>query len=1285
MVGHRDIGGRYWPCGLFLLIAWPALAGVSTPADVVEVADISLDTINAARRAEFLSPAVDARPWQMESEVVVADAGEAEAPANEQAEGSIKGAAVFLLAFVPLIYVVFVAFTDSGIVVVAREQPAVQPRATGFVNEVVLVASIEHDITFDLDAERPKSAKVSAGGLGKVSGQLQRIHPTDLISVHPVWGGKEDKPVKYGFEHDAPSAEKQGWARDAPITAKVEGIAQTVLVYRRTVAPRRGEETVAPQVTYLLLEHPWFRRRPEIYLGQPGSVSTLRFFSLWNQAVGALIAREDPWLYQCPDYHTALAPWYALRACGQSRPPPRVTLVLHNAEYQGAISSQQLRSHQLKRLAAILDLPPNLVKTHMMIEGGFNMLQAGIEYVQITQAGYGVCAVSETYAEESKVKHRVLWPLPEVVGLDNPMLENERPKPKEGMTLTQRRRSAKEALYAHKDFRPVEVGLEEQTGFGYLKNDPNARIFVFLGRWVKQKGMDYIADIAEWIVSTHPRAQLAIIGPPGDSFGKYCSMKLQILADTPAYQGRMKILPQFYNINQVDPDVKFAFDFCFMPSRDEPFGYVDIEFGWFGALTVGSITGGLGKVPGIYYIPKNVNSASHICHLFKGCVNRAMQLTDRQLTTIAEAATRYTFPVDVWQASLLELYTKSRNAGDRVGISTAYLRTRHPKVSALFRDAYVVGRDPKAPRRTETRRRLGNGSLEQAPIPFSSQQMRDQDIRVGHATASFSLRADDEMVEAMEEREFIRKEVDDEAIEEAVEELVRMETTGAGQSGWWCREPPCAQDVLAVTQWNAMTDGEFDEPMRVSPAEPFCGLFKCLTKFLTKWLAGKSCTGLKRIDLFIVLHYITAPLLQALCIAQLPRQDLNRWPKVLGSFVLPFAIVFWTKLSMFLDPNRVMACAVILRVPVLFASTLLAHFSWSPSSIGARLLLFVVLNFLAGADQIFVFYNFMGAAVGDTSKLALRMGMCSGILGATAFFGQVAVTKAVSVLPILPGGIAPLSCLGLLVDVFFAIAYTCAPAPYREFCLPDWDLKAMMIHRKTLKYIAANIVLGAVTDPGISGSAVMIWRTATTPFADHSFLGAKAGGIYAWLMPLLLAVMVIVWSYILYRAPDHSLSLVKAGAFLLVPPGLLRGVMVLCIKNNDSSVTAVDCLFILSLFLDVIRSTCIYVALLSVVGSRWRFVSFMTVALFFRQLLGCFVNLVVTVLFGYDELESYTFALRWMPVLVFFSLLQALFSIGGFFCFDRESSALLTNAKTNIASVNNKGLRAYLAGLEGAH
>ena len=43
-----------------------------------------------------------------------------------------------------------------------------------------------------------------------------------------------------------------------------------------------------------------------------------------------------------------------------------------------------------------------------------------------------------------------------------------------------------------------------------------------------------------------------------------------------------------------------ATDVCLMPSRDEPFGYVDIEFGLYGALCVGFLVGGLGKMPGVY-------------------------------------------------------------------------------------------------------------------------------------------------------------------------------------------------------------------------------------------------------------------------------------------------------------------------------------------------------------------------------------------------------------------------------------------------------------------------------------------------------------------------------------------------------------------------------------------------------------------------------------------------------------------------------------------------------------
>jgi alpha-1,3-glucan synthase len=33
------------------------------------------------------------------------------------------------------------------------------------------------------------------------------------------------------------------------------------------------------------------------------------------------------------------------------------------------------------------------------------------------------------------------------------------------------------------------------SGMGWIKQDPNADLFVFVGRWSKQKGVDLIADV----------------------------------------------------------------------------------------------------------------------------------------------------------------------------------------------------------------------------------------------------------------------------------------------------------------------------------------------------------------------------------------------------------------------------------------------------------------------------------------------------------------------------------------------------------------------------------------------------------------------------------------------------------------------------------------------------------------------------------------------------------------------------------------------------------------------
>jgi glycogen synthase len=1190
--------------------------------------------------------------------------------AQQKAEsGTLIGAIFFLLALVPFVYTLVMAWLAPGIVVVVRPQesaPAPTSHAT-FMSDVVMVASIEHDITYDLAAAKPGRSKVSAGGLGKVAGQLQRIHPTDLISVHPVF-----KDAKYGFEpeaEDTPAA----WEQDPSLSLTVDGHRQTVFVFRHTVSPLPGEETKSPQVTYLMLEHPWFRDRTGIYLDQPGSVATLRFFSLWNQAVGALIAREDPRLFQCPDYHTAMAPWYALRAQGRQKPPPRVAVVLHNAEYQGAISSQQLKNKQRRRLAEILDLPQILVDTHMMAEGGFNMLQAGLKYVTLTQRGFGVCAVSGTYAEESKIKHRVLWPLPEVMGLDNPMLENERPKP--GPPLVERKRIAKEALYAHPDFKPGG------QGYGHLQPMPGARIFVFLGRWVKQKGMDYIADIAEWMVQTHTNLQLAVIGPPGDSFGTYTMLKLQTLAQNRRYSGRVKVLPLFYNIGQVHPDVKFAFDFCFMPSRDEPFGYVDIEFGWFGSLTLGAVTGGLGKVPGIYFLPSNVNSSIHICHLFKRAVEKAMGLSERALVAIAEEATGYAFPVESWQASLLELYRLACSSGDAAGTDCSFLEAE-PGIRELFARLPEPAL-PRAPRR-DLGAHVGVGMLESGPVPFSVDTMDDTcSVGVASASLSFSVEPGGERhQEEMEIREFIRPEVADSSIHDDVERLVRRQSQPRRRVSRLFEQPPSAQDVLAVTQWNAMRKGEYQEDFELDQNRPFCGILWPVTKFLTSWLAGEFL-GFKRIDLAICLHYLTAPLLQAWCLQQLGNFSLNRWPLVFGALINPFAVVFWVKLSMWVQPSRIMALAVVLRIPFLFVPAFTMTSSDSLDTVGGRTVLFLLLGFLAGADQIFVFYNFMGAAVGDISKLALRMGACNGILIAISFMGQAAFS-VITIDPNHREHAYPISVLGAFLNAFLALLYGCAPAAYREFRFPEWDLWAMWEHRRTLRFLGVGLALGAITDSSVSGAAAVTWRKDLLPFRDQGLFGfwLLPSIIYVLILPMLLATAVLFWSYFLYRIPNNSQMMVKAGAFLLVPPALLRSLLILGVGNDVSQIAAIDCLLLLSFILDMFRSTCVYVAILAVVGSRWRFVSFVTVTLFVQGLLSFLPELTQTAMTGHEDMSSGEYARTFMPVIAILAVLQWGLSFRGFFWYDQESQALFTTAKAQMVKKNNAGLRQYLRSLE---
>jgi len=279
----------------------------------------------------------------------------------------------------------------------------------------------------------------------------------------------------------------------------------------------------------------------------------------------------------------------------------------------------------------------------------------------------------------------------------------------------------------------------------------------------------------------------------------------------------------------------------------------------------------------------------------------------------------------------------------------------------------------------------------------------------------------------------------------------------------------------------------------------------------------------------------------------------------------------------------------------------------------------------------------------------------------------------------------PVSVLGAFFDACLALLYVCAPAAYREFRLPEWDLRAMWEHRRTLRYLGVGLVSGALTDSSISGAAAVTWRKDLLPFSDQGLFGfwLLPSIIYVFILPALLATAVLFWSYFLYRIPNNASVMVKAGAFLLVPPALLRSLLILGTGDDVSYIAAIDGLLLLSFILDMLRSTCVYIAILSVVGSRWRFVSFVTVTLFLQGLLSFLLQLTQTAMVtGHKNMTSAEYAATFMPAIALIAALQWALSFRGFFWYDRESQALFTSAKEQLVKKNNTRLGQYLRSLE---
>ncbi|KAL3474030.1 hypothetical protein BJX99DRAFT_232288 [Aspergillus californicus] len=463
----------------------------------------------------------------------------------------------------------------------------------------VLIATMEYDIS-------DWKVKVKIGGLG-VMAQLmsQNLKHQNLIWVVPCVGDIE-------YPVDTPTEPYIVTVLDKPYLVNVQ--------YH-----------VVDNITYVLLDAPVFRNqtKAEPYPPRMDDLDSAIYYSAWNQCIAEAIRRSPSIdLYHINDFHGCLAPLYLL----PTRTIP-ACLSLHNAEFQGL---WPLRTQQEKKeVCSVFNLPVDTATKYCQFGNVFNLLHAGASYLRWHQRGFGAVGVSDKYGQRSWARYPIFWSLGKIGSLPNPDPSDTAAVGADSdvqVPVQSREESVHDKLQAQK--------------WAGLKEDPNADLLVFVGRWSKQKGVDLIADVIPAVLSARPQVQLICIGPIIDLYGKLAAIKLERIMEL--YPGRVFSKPEF---TILPPFVFSGADFALIPSRDEPFGLIAVEFGRKGALGIGSRIGGLGQMPGWWYTVES-DSARHLLHQLRTAIKSALESSQETRGEMRANSAKQRFPVLDWVQKL---------------------------------------------------------------------------------------------------------------------------------------------------------------------------------------------------------------------------------------------------------------------------------------------------------------------------------------------------------------------------------------------------------------------------------------------------------------------------------------------------------------------------------------------------------------------------------------------------------------------------------------------------------
>ncbi|KAK3676019.1 hypothetical protein LTR78_004211 [Recurvomyces mirabilis] len=465
----------------------------------------------------------------------------------------------------------------------------------------VLIGTMEYDI-------EDWKIKVKIGGLG-VMAQLmgKNLQHQDLVWVVPCAGGI-DYPV------DTPGL---------PIDVTILGRTYEVQVQYHKLN----------NITYMLLDAPVFRRQTqkEPYPARMDDLDSAIYYSAWNQCIGEAMRRFPIDIYHINDYHGTVAPLYLL--------PDTIPccLSLHNAEFQGLWPMRNPR--EVEEICSVFNLPETVVQRYVQFGEVFNLLHAGASILRIHQKGFGAVGVSKKYGKRSWARYPIFWGLKRIGALPNPDPSD--------VAEWDKKVADPNSIEIDQVFESGRAGLKRQAQeWAGLEQRADADLFVFVGRWSMQKGIDLIADVFPAVLEQYPHTQLICIGPCIDLYGKFAALKLDKMMQK--YPGRVYSKPEF---TALPPFIFSGAEFALIPSRDEPFGLVAVEFGRKGALGVGSRVGGLGQMPGWWYTIESTTT-KHQMHQFKMAISGALKSSYETRALMRARSAKQRFPVAQWKEDL---------------------------------------------------------------------------------------------------------------------------------------------------------------------------------------------------------------------------------------------------------------------------------------------------------------------------------------------------------------------------------------------------------------------------------------------------------------------------------------------------------------------------------------------------------------------------------------------------------------------------------------------------------